>query len=39
MQNNYEIDVWEYDLDTISARILWVQRHEERRGICPFYGR
>ena len=39
LQNNYEIDVWEYDLETINARILWVQRHEERRGICPFYGR
>ncbi len=30
-ENKYSIDVTKYDLNTITARIKWVQRHETRR--------
>ena len=35
----YNANVWENELEVIQARIVWVQRHEERRGVCQFYGR
>ena len=34
----YNIDIFNEDLDVITSRILWVQRHEDRRGPCIFYG-
>ena len=37
-QNSYEVSVWDNDLDVLGARILWVQKHEERRGICHYFG-
>ena len=35
---SYAADIWENDLDVLGARILWVQTHEERRGICHYFG-
>ena len=37
-QNLYSVSVWDNDLDVLGARILWVQKHEERRGICHYFG-
>lgn len=34
--NTYNIDVWKYDVNTIYSRILWVQRHEERRAPVSY---
>ena len=36
-KDTYDIDIWEQELDIVKARILWVQRHEQRRGFCHFY--
>ena len=34
----YGVSIMDNDLDVLGARILWVQRHEERRGICHYFG-
>ena len=34
----YEINVLHEDLDVVTSRIEWVQRHENRRGPCIYYG-
>lgn len=34
--DTYNIDLWKYDMDTVNARIWWVQRHEERRTPVNF---
>ena len=36
--NIYSIEIEEGGLDIVKARVGWVQNHEERRGVCPFYG-
>ena len=33
----YNLDIWLNDLDAIRSRIMWVQKHEERRRECPFF--
>ena len=33
----YDVDLSRNDVDVITARISWVQKHEERRGPCLFY--
>lgn len=33
----YNVDVSEFDIDTIKSRIIWIQKHESRRGICQYY--
>ena len=33
----YDINAPCNDVDVIGSRIIWVQRHEERRRICPYY--
>lgn len=37
-KNVYEVNVLEENLDVLTSRIEWVQRHEDRRGPCIFYG-
>ena len=37
-ENVYSIEVGSVGLDVVKARVAWVQNHEERRGVCPFYG-
>ena len=37
-EEDYELDLWSNDLDVVQARIEWVQRHEDRRRICVYYG-
>ena len=32
----YSVDMWLNDLDVLRSRIIWMQRHEERRGVCNF---
>ena len=34
----YECNIYENDLDVLEARLEWVQKHENRRGVCHFYG-
>ena len=34
----YNVAMWENDLDVLRARIEWIQKHEERRGICHYFG-
>ena len=35
----YSVDVLDEDLDVLTSRVHWVQRHEERRaGTCLYYG-
>ena len=34
----YSIDIMSENLDIILSRIQWVQRHEERRGHCIYFG-
>ena len=36
--NTYECSIFENDLDVLKSRLRWVQQHENRRGICHFYG-
>lgn len=36
-QDVYNVDVTEFDVNTLKSRIIWVQKHEDRRGICSFY--
>lgn len=33
----YDVDVTQFDIDTLKSRIIWVQKHEARRGVCPYY--
>ena len=33
----YSVDIYENDLEILKSRVIWVQKHEYRRGICPFY--
>ena len=37
-KEKYEVDIDMEDLDILTARIWWVQKHEDRRGPCYFYG-
>ena len=36
-KNKYDIDVSLYSPDIVKSRIIWVQRHEDRRGSCPYF--
>lgn len=36
-KNIYNVNVRQFDTDVIKSRISWVQRHESRRGVCPYY--
>ena len=36
--DSYGVSVWDNDLDVLGARIRWIQNHEERRGVCHFFG-
>lgn len=38
LKNDYSVDVNSEDLDVIASRLTWVQRHEDRRGPCGYYG-
>ena len=33
----YSVDIYENDLEILKSCVIWVQKHEYRRGICPFY--
>ena len=33
----YDVDITDLNIDIIKSRIIWVQKHEARRGICPYY--
>ena len=37
-KDKYEINFWNEELGIIKSRISCVQKHEERRGFCQFYG-
>ena len=36
--NVYGVELECGGLDVVKARVSWVQNHEERRGVCQFYG-
>ena len=33
----YSVDIYENELEILKSLVIWVQKHEYRRGICPFY--
>ena len=33
----YNVNISCNDPDVIESRIIWVQKHEERRGTCPYF--
>ena len=37
-RNVYNVNIFNEDLDILRSRIEWVQRHEDRRSPCVFYG-
>ena len=37
-KDTYDTDFWTNEIDVLKARVDWVQKHENRRGTCPFYG-
>ena len=37
-RKDYNVEILEEPLDVLRARIEWVQRHEDRRGPCIYYG-
>ena len=37
-KDKYNVNVWSNDLDTLKARVSYVQKHEERSRTCYFYG-
>ena len=36
-QEKYNVDIFMNEVDVLSARISWIQKHEERKGPCLFY--
>ena len=33
----YGVNISCHDADVIKSHIIWVQRHEARRGTCPYF--
>ena len=38
LDNNYNVNFFECDLEIMRSRLTWVQRHEESRAQYDFYG-